>query len=398
MEQSFYFEAAGSDGKKIAGYIQANSISEARAKLGKRDLALFLVVPKEDRSMAATIPVQDKTATSYERFEFLGTDKDEEVVTGTISAPDEGLAYKKLCLDYGYTLNYLVNLSWSESKQNKFKKQGIDPSLHEWFIKEVKKEGRIHELGNVVESKEDLKVRLSETQEKKLLVLQDQIGRIIVEVSNLLTQNEDILDKNKKREIEERLNLLSRLRQSNSIDHLKSLTDKLLGQIADDAIFMQREGEALDTPELERRKGVFKKFSADFDKKIRKQMKKVSVNAEFLDTNSLKKKIINLRPLYQIGVVFYATFLTFLVFALIFWIFNLFYLVVAEDITFSLRFLKSLKLWFFTGLAAIVVTGFFPMVFINPFMPLKKQAYYFATVLLVFCLYLLEYPVLFFWT
>jgi hypothetical protein len=398
MEQSFYFEAAGADGKKIAGHIIALSLEEARTKLRQRDLALFLVVPeaqKEDVSSEKQFTADGK---EFEKFEFLGTDKEGDVIAGKIGAPDEGLAYKKLCLDHGYELKYLISLSWSEEKREVFKKTGIDPSLHQWFLKEVRKEGRIHELGNVVESKEELEVRLSETQEKKLLVLQEQIGRIIVEVSELLSKNEDILDKNKKREIEERLNLLARLRQSNSIDHLKSLTEKLLGQIADDAIFLQREGAEIDTPELEKRKGVFKKFSTDFDKKLRKQMKKVSVNVEFMNPETWKKKVKKLKPLHNTGITFYAVFLSFFVFAILFWITNAVYVVFANDVNLSLEFFRSLKLWFFTGFSAIIVAGFFPLVFLDPQMKTQKQIHYFSGVFVGLIVYMIQYPVLFFWT
>ena len=398
MEQSFYFEAAGVDGKKIAGYIKATSLTGAKTKLRERDLALFLVVPKAEKEDVTATNKYSKDGTVYLQFDFLGTDRDEEIVAGKISAPDEGLAYKKLSLDYGYTLKYLVNLSLSEAKQEKFRNEGVDPALHNWFIREVKKEGRLHELGNIVESKEELEVRLSETQEKKLLVLQRQIGRIIVEVSELLSKNEDILDKNKKREIEERLNLLSRLRQSNSIDHLKSLTEKLLGQIADDAIFLQREGQEADTPELEKRKSIFKKFSLDFDKKLRKQMKKVSVNIEFLNPDTWKKKIENIRPLRQIGVALYAIFMTFFLFSFLFWIANAFYILFATDINISLEFFVSSTLWFFTFFSGIIVGGFFPLVFVDAQMSLHKQCLYFSSVFGVLFVYILEYPVLLFWT
>lgn len=389
----FYFESADQEGRKVSGQVVAETIDEARKKLRDRNLALFSLVQVKDEVVLER-PVS--LSADMVVYEFEGIDADGKIVKGRMEAPDEGAAYMKLRLDYSYELDYLVDASLSPEEKTKRKQQGIDGELQAWFASEVKRLGKADQLTSK-EAEAEEAIRLSDDQEEQLSIMQKQIGRIIVEVSALLTKNDDILNKLKKREIEERLNLLSRLRQSNSIEHLRSLTDKLLNQLADDTIFLEAEVEKLP-PEMLKRRKAFKTFAHDFNKKLKRQLMSVSINMDLIDPVLIKKNLGEIEIGSQVGTLLYFGFISFFGFAMVFWLFSAMSFLVGENVAIIRGYFRSSLLWTSTGIAAIVSLIFLPIVFSKKKKSKHTKALFFATASVIVLVFVLEFPVFFFWT
>ncbi len=206
-----------------------------------------------------------------ETFEFSGVDYEGNPVNGRINATDEGAAYKSLFVEYDFEVDFLAKTDLSVEEKQKRMKDGIPKELRNWLEKELEHSAYYKKK----QAERDIKrkrssVSVSKEETKELKLIQNQIVNVVTMVSALLEENEEFLDKSKKRSIEERLNLLSRLRRSNALDHLQSLTNNVLKVLADDTIFLKNLKDKKQLAELSDIKSKFKGVAEEFDSQFKK--------------------------------------------------------------------------------------------------------------------------------
>lgn len=402
--QDFYFEAADALGRKISGTIKASSEGEARQKLKGRDLAVLLVRLKTDGEG----DISQEKRKDLKKYEFEAKDKDGKISHGVIDAVDEGTAYKSLKVEYDFDVTYLVDASLPEKEKKKIKAQGIDQELKQWFETELKYSDYYKKKKAEQEKKRKRKdaIKLTPSQEKELLLIQQRIAEVVASVSGLLEENKQYLDKNKKREIEDRLNLLSRLRQSNAIDHLRSLTEKIMVQLGDDSIFLEHDIDknSTENDDLMVTKRKFQEFAKEFDKKIEKEIANLSItiDLEAIDPTILTRKIAKIHPLERLGRVLYYTFSFVFVFLVAFWVFASFQNVFSsnqEIIARTFFYFDSIRLWGMTLFSGGITFGFLPIMFFvkNKSLTKKQKWQYFGAMMFLMFLLLFHIHSLFGW-
>jgi len=234
---------------------------------------------------------------------------------------------------------------------------------------------------------------------EEIKFFQAKITEILEAASKMLEQNADILDADKKREIQKRLDLLSRLRQSNAIDHLKSLTKKLLEQISDDAIFLETVNPTPEQlAEIEARKGEFKKFSESVGHKIEKGLTQIQLNFTPPTAEELKQKFIELNPEGRAASTLYWGVVAFFGMLTTFWVVNAVQMLRGIDVTKNLFYFASPILWFATGLAAILSLAFAPQVFARGRFSWRQRLTTLSVAAVLVLVFVLEFPAIFYWT
>ena len=393
QKKRYHFVAVNPDGKKFSGTVWAFSENEARTKISERGLALFSIEEFSAENAAIT--------DGFQQFEFQGTDTEKKPVRGTIEAIDAYEAYAKLRRDYNFDLTNVISLSATPEKRQQYQQQGI-PS--EW-IEQYKLENGKKEKEKEKERKEEKKKAsdddslLSDQDRAELQFYQEEIGKLTTEVLTLLQENEDFLDAPARREILDRIGLLSRLRRSNAIDHLRELTKKLLKQLSDDKLFIESEKLSEEQQgELLVRKSQFNEFSKQLEKKVNSGIAAVSVGLAAIDTEEVKRQIKESDPLRKIAQLFYIAVLSTLGLMILFWVVNIFRLLSNFSQNASLYSFSSPILWLVTGISFLFTFTLFPLVYGWEKLSVQQKAFFFALSLVLGGLFLWLSPMLLWWT
>ncbi len=377
--QKFYFQAVDSDNHPISGSVFAENENKAREKIKKQGLALFNL-EKFDESKA-------KTKEGLMLFEFEGTNKDGKPIRGNIEAINAYEAFKKLKLDYDFFLKSVVDANLNYEEKAKQIAKGIPD---EWL--------RLYEEESFAFKKKKKKkkidvIEISEKDKKELELLSHEIGIISQEIRELLEKSKNYLKRSEKEAILKRLGLIERLRQSNAVDHLKNLTNKLIDQIADDKIFMEelvtsKEEEA----KIQALRGEFKDYSTKRKKSLNQKIMEINLNIG-IDPRKLTVDVIKARPLTQVGMALYWILVSLFCLITIFWIKNGLQIIFQKgNISESLFIFKSLFLWLVTVISLVNMMVFAPMVFSKKYFTLKSRLIYFGVALIANILIILILP------
>jgi hypothetical protein len=221
---------------------------------------------------------------------------------------------------------------------------------------------------------------------------------IFQEVTPFLEENSDYIDTNKKREIEDKIDLLSRLKYSNSITHLQNLTKRLLSELSADAIFIDSENLPEDVQEeINRRKGQIKALSSKFGKAIFKGLASIDLSIGDINIVAVKKALSQVKPITRIKDLLFLTF-SFISFLLILvLLFAMLSLLVGSKS--AMAFIKSGMIWYILTLSLIMSGAFFVTSFIQSIKnSIQKKLYISGGVFIALLLFTIEFPVLFFWT
>lgn len=387
QKNKYHFVAVNPEGKKFSGTIWAESENEARVKISERGLALFSI----EEFTAANAAITD----GFQQFEFQGTSKDGKSVRGTIEAIDAYEAYAKLRKDYDFDLTNVISLSATQEEKQLYQQKGIPP---EW-VEQYKIEHGIKKKVEKKKTKPEDDALLSEQDRAELQFYQEEIGKLTTEVLTLLQENEDFLDASARRAILDRIGLLSRLRRSNAIDHLRELTKKLLKQLSDDKLFIESEKLTEEQQgDLLARKTEFDEFSKHLEKKVASGIAAVSVGIAAIDTEKVKMQIKESDPLRKIVQLFYIAIVSVLGLMVVFWVINIIRLLSQFSQNSILYSFSSPVLWLVTGVSLIFSVLLFPLVYGWEKLSIKQKLFFVGISLLGSILFLWLSPLLFWWT
>ncbi|MDH3324993.1 MAG: hypothetical protein OEL89_05110 [Candidatus Peregrinibacteria bacterium] len=381
--EKFHFEALDKNGKTLSGSIFGESEGDVRAKLQKNGLAVLSIVEFNKRV---------QTDSDKKIFEFLAVDIEGKDINGTIQSQDMYGAYKKLILDYKYKIKYLIPGDISESQKNILKLNGVDPELKKRFIQEKLKTKDTIEQGDFVTEKAVGK------RQKEMDFLRKEIDKIVFEVKKLVAENEQFIDSSKKRDVIDRINLLSRLKRSNSIEHLGTLTKKLLASMKDDKLFLQNlDLDAQSQKDYDTRKTRLKKSTERLETSFNEGFAKLQLDISGLNTEKLKKTLIKLNPIEKFFWVIYWTSVFLFSMLGIFWIWNIIKIFMGIFAEKSFFHFNSGTLWYFT-IASAIVAGFLSVEMFTERLSWKKRAILFSSAFATLLFFTFEFPAIFFWT
>ncbi len=377
--KKFHFEVISKEGKNLSGFLFSENIETARAKLkseGNAVLSLDLY------------KVEEKQNSDLQEFEFKALAPDGRTVRGEIEAQTQYLAYRKLRLEYNFRLEYLVLKNLPFEQKEVLKKERINPELElmleqdEDAKKKKKKESKIKK-GKIEE--------MLEERQDEMRFLQAETEVIVQEVKKIMGQHALYINASKRRDIQDDLDRLSRLRHSSSINHLEQIMKRIFKKLLDDNLFIVTEENIL---EVEKSQKLIKESVKKLESDLRKGLSSVQIG----DLDKIAQ-MIHVSVFNKIIATIYWAFVFLLVMLMNFWILTGVKLSFGKDVEKMQFYLGSSSLWFLTGLSAIIVVFFAFDVFQkkNPFSLMKRFALY-AVGIGVILLFTIEFPVLFFWT
>jgi len=378
--EKFSFEALNRNGKNLSGVIAAESVSSAREKLKKNGLAILSI-----RQFECDSGGDDD---SLKSFEFEAVNPDGIVRRGIIESATIFDAYQKLRSDFKFEVNYLVPKNATFAEKSALKKKGIDPEFKAAFEFERARMAKKNAIRPTVES-------IREKREKEMEFFRTRLESLLGKLQLALGKVSTIIRPKKRHEINEEINLLARLRRSNSIEHLEALSKKLLDQVVDPKIFP--DSVALDPKsDEERRKfradviALRKKFNIDFNA-LQAQFSKINVK-------KIGRVVVKINPIRQIFDFFGQMNLFLFACLAFFWIF------VAVGIGFdfvspekSKFYFHSAVMWYFTMFSGVVAVFF--AIFSKIAHPTWKKSVAIATAtIFTLAIVSFEFPAIFFWT
>jgi hypothetical protein len=377
--QTYYFQAVDESGKKVSGSVAAVNEVSARESLKAKGLAVL--------SIEAFDAGKQKIAEGLKRFVFVGIDTNGKVARGAIEAEDGYQAYKKLKSEFSLKLQSLGE----ENSKNKM----IDPA---WEVRYKEDMKGAKKDPTEKQATEGQSIKLSEKDKAELAFYQEKIGEIVQEVTTKLEASKSFLNSEKRRDIMERVNLLSRLRRSNAVDHLKKLTDKILTELADDALFLDQEKLTEEQKQqFDIQKASITQTSQQFSKKLTDGLQNISFDLSGIDAKAVAQSVVKIDIFSQLGLTFYWTAISLFSLLVVFWIVNA--LRVFGDNEEAILFLfRSSTLWFLTGFAGIISFTFVPIAFSREKTSWGKRGLFVAIAFIALVIFIFEFHAIFSWT
>ncbi|MCF7812339.1 hypothetical protein K9M59_01935 [Candidatus Gracilibacteria bacterium] len=381
--KKFRFEAIAKDGKILSGFLFSETKKTARAKLTEEGMAVLTLEPYME---------QKQQTPGFHEFEFKALGPRSEEIRGNIEAKTMYAAYRKLRTEYDFQLAYLVPKNLPFEEKEELKKQGINAELEELFQEDINSDGTSKTKKKIVAGDNEKMLVIIEARKKQMQFFRKEIDFLLDKVQTLIRQQENILTPAERRNLQEKLNNLSRLRQSNSTKHLEMIMRQIFEDLRTEKIFLPLHDQI---PEYESRRQEFLDLAKLLEDRLDKGLATVDVGT--LNPEAIRTTVKRLRLPERIGTTLYWTNAFLLAMMLVFWLINIFKLFLGYDIERAQFYFSSSLFWFMTGLSAIITFLFAWEVFSpRPFHWIKKSILYSAALLILFFFYL-EFPVLFFW-
>jgi len=386
--RKYFFQAVTEEGKQISGFVSAPNKDEAHDKLRASHLSILtLEEPKGDE-----LEVHKGIS-----FEFSGINAQHKKIRGTIESENRYSAYKKLVLDYKIDLDYVVETALAPPQKSAEKAKGISKEMKiRLDIERKKREKEDEKKHKKVDTGKQLDIAVEENESERQFMM-EKIDEMLMDVIPLLEENAEYIDSHKKREIEERINLLLRLKNSNAVSHLKSLTKRLLEQIGDDGLFISENIPPELEEELARRKARFKSMGGKFNKVISKGLMDIQVKLLQVDTKAIKENIIDIKIITQVVNIFYLSFVWVFLFTTLFLLWTFF----QESLGFAEYkteyFIYSPLMWYVWGFCGIMFLFFGVFRFTDLIQTWKEKLQLLGAIILALIVYTIQFPVIFYW-
>ncbi|MCF7917917.1 hypothetical protein K9L27_02875 [Candidatus Gracilibacteria bacterium] len=381
--KKFQFEGIAKDGKILSGFLFSENKDTARAKLTEQGLAVLSLDPY--------IQQEIKTP-GLSEFEFKGLGAKGEEIRGNIEAKTLYAAYKKLRTDYDFKLVYLLPQDLPYEQKEEMKKQGLDPQLEEIFQEDQQVQKKHVAKKSKGDEKQDKVQDMILDRKVQMEFFRKEIDFLIDSVQVILQNNEKFIDPSHRRDIQDGMNTLARLRQSNSTQHLDSIMRKIFLKLGDENIFLPIH-ESI--PDFEKRKLDFQILAKTLQDRLDKGLAKINIGT--LNSEAIKNTVKELHLFQKIGNTLYWS-CTFLFGMLLsFWMLNVLKLFVGIGAEKASFYFTSNLFWFATGVTGIITLLLSVEMFRNQsFGWVKKSILYTVTSIILF-LFVLEFPVIFYW-
>lgn len=205
----FSYTTINAENQKLAGSIEATDETEARGKLNNFGLAIISIKELNERE-ASELAKQKK-------IKFKAQDTNGKNIIGTIVADSELEAYKKLKNEYNFNIFQLGNNTDMASLENLYQAEKI-------------KSGGKENAGEIITGD-------SEEQKK----LDDQIQRTINLSEEVTGKHLHNITIDAKKNIDEKLDQLQRVRRSSNTEHIRNICRDLLEYLRTGVLFTDQE-------------------------------------------------------------------------------------------------------------------------------------------------------------
>lgn len=209
----FSYTVISTDGKKLNGTIDSPNEESARKDLNSLGFSII------------TLSGIDESAGAHDAnhiiFEFEGYDKKNKKVTGTIPARDKFAAFKRLKLEYKFTVLNICKGAASPYEKLQEKQEGV-LKLEQQLEEEQLTQQQSKESPEGEESHEEIK------QSEEQLQLKHQTDLVLQKTAEILAKYNQELSVEEKQNIDAQLNKLLRIKNSGNIEYVRDTAKELL--------------------------------------------------------------------------------------------------------------------------------------------------------------------------
>jgi hypothetical protein len=178
------------------------------------------------------------------------------------------------------------------------------------------------------------------------------------------------------------------------VEHLEGILREIFSKLSDTQMFLSFSNK--NNTNLLAQKLEFQKLSQKLENKLNKGLAEVDIGT--INTETIKTTVQNLHIFQKIGRTVYWIHVFLFIMVLCFWILNILQLFLGWNIPKAKFYFSSSNFWFITGFTGLISFLFLSEIFRSKpsSWTQKTILYLIATVLVI--LFVLEFPVLFFWT
>lgn len=227
----FSYTVINREGKKLTGTIDADNETLAREELNKLGFPVINMTAVTDETAEEIL---GKTT----KFEFEAIDQNGRKIIGTISGEDRYEAFRRLIIEYHFTVESIWRAAASLEKKEEEKELGA-VDLYTRLKKETSEK-----------KKETQSIVLEKEQEEKEKFIQQKVDEIFEKEKNLLdTYGQEIKDE-EKNTIRQKADRLIRLKTSSNINYVRHLAEELLRAMENASANLDAEKIKLDIKKL----------------------------------------------------------------------------------------------------------------------------------------------------
>lgn len=219
----FKYTVVNKEGKKLSGSVESTDELLAREELNNLGFSILSL----SLSQEAKVDEDEAEKSGKKKFVFEAKNPQGQNVTGTIPATDEFEAYKRLVQEYELSVNaiWLNNLPGQDIQEAR-----IRGTRHFQELFEDQQEKNTQE-----------EVKSAERQKKELLV-HTQVENVLKRVADILTEYDNLIDADQRKEIDKQVEKLLRIKNSNNLEYIISSTEELLNFIESQEESLKKKG------------------------------------------------------------------------------------------------------------------------------------------------------------
>ena len=211
------YTALSSQNQKLTGILEAESLESAQVELHKMGLSIIAISEISENEFLRQRHEQEaaEKKEGIQTFSFRGTDPNGKEILGTIDAKDAYAAYKRLVMEYRFSVLELYPSSATDEEKTDFAKK------LQGFEQQMKMDGI-----EATPLKSTVKGEL-ESEEKIDQKIVSEIDKFIIDTKQILREHKDMFSPSFFLEAQKTLNELERIRTSNNLKHISEVCNNL---------------------------------------------------------------------------------------------------------------------------------------------------------------------------
>ena len=380
----FHFVALNQQGKKVIGNLESDSLEAAREALKNNGFVIQHLDPVTEETSAA------ESDSEVLAMVFVGTNPRGKKTKGTIRTKSPYDAYKKLTENYELTIENLYPEGADAAGIEAAKQELVE--LQQRHESDQRSAAKKEQKKNQNSDEFELQSVVNASQ-KEIGFMNEQVDRMYKDVTQLLEEHASHLDTDRVRNIREKLDLLARLRRSNSVGHLEEITNRILSEMRDEALIIQDSG--LSEEERSKLQQNLNGYVAGFNKVLSEGLLKIRSIEISVDSEKIKRHLRRVKPLTVVLQTLFLVMVSILLLSVSFWIW-VFVQYLAQESGEMLYFLHSAPLWYlssFSSLMCFLIAGSFYFVEKS----WRSALSYTGAGALALVVWMVQFPAIFYW-
>lgn len=211
----FHYTVANKENKKLSGSIEAADEAIARAQLNNLGFSILEIAESTEQTSQETPSSTEKLPKDHQKYTFEAINNQGQKITGTIVSSDELGAFRRLNQEYELTVTAIY-------KENATEEEIIDAKARGTYSlnQTLEQEKQLKNLSN-----EDL---ITQDRIKKEIEVRTRVEYILKQVNDLLLEYDQDIPPDSRKEINQRIDKLLRIKSSTNLEYVIATAEDLL--------------------------------------------------------------------------------------------------------------------------------------------------------------------------